>query len=96
MLKAGADYGATGENPAVVCCKDPELDYIAGPLGIVLADSLLGEITPKIAAAVGGSRAEKLLIPIAKCGAHVAGSPEGLPLSALIDAACDYIMNQMR
>ena len=50
MLKAGADFGATGENPAVVACRDADL--ILGPVGIVLADALLGEVTAAMAAAV--------------------------------------------
>ena len=50
MLKAGADYGATGENPVLVNCRDA--DYIIGPLGIMAADALLGEVTP----AMGNSR----------------------------------------
>ena len=45
MLKAGADAGATGENPAVVTSRTA--DIIVGPMGIVIADSLMGEITPK-------------------------------------------------
>lgn len=55
MLKAGADYGATGENPCIVHARDS--DIIIGPIGIVLADALLGEITPAIATAIGASKA---------------------------------------
>jgi prephenate dehydrogenase len=55
MLKAGADQAATGENAVVVCSRDA--DVIAGPVGIAIADSLLGEITPKMALAIGQSRA---------------------------------------
>ena len=51
MLKAGADNGATGENAVVVCARTA--DIIVGPVGIAIADSLLGEITPQMAAAVG-------------------------------------------
>lgn len=53
MLKAGADFGATGENPVLVACRDA--DFIIGPLGILSADSLLGEVTPAMAVAVGQS-----------------------------------------
>ena len=60
MLKAGADYGATGENPVLVNCRDA--DYIIGPLGIMAADALLGEVTPAMATAVGQSRAMKILL----------------------------------
>jgi len=77
MLKAGADYGATGENPAVVACRDA--DVIIGPIGILSADSLLGEITAKIAIAVGQSKAEKLLIPVNRCNIRVVGvRPQGM------------------
>jgi len=61
MLKAGADAGATGENPARVCTADA--DVIIAPVGMVIADSMLGEVTPEIARCVGASRALKLLIP---------------------------------
>lgn len=62
MLKAGADDGATGENPVVVACR--KADIIIGPLGIVIADSLLGEVTEKMALAVARSKAERILIPM--------------------------------
>ena len=62
MMKAGAAMGATGENPVLVACRDADL--IIGPIGIVIADSLLGEITPAMAAAIGQSRAQKILIPV--------------------------------
>ncbi|HCS75434.1 MAG TPA: hypothetical protein DIW17_16365, partial [Clostridiales bacterium] len=69
MLKAGADMGATGENPVIYNCKDA--DIIVGPIGIILANSLLGEVTPQMAAAVSGSKAQKFLIPSNKCNSHV-------------------------
>ena len=71
MLKAGADCGATGENPVLVACRDA--DFIIGPLGILAADSLLGEVTPAMAIAVGGSPAQKLLLPVNRCNHHVVG-----------------------
>lgn len=71
MLKAGADCGATGENPVLVVCRDA--DFIIGPLGILAADSLLGEVTPAMAIAVGGSPAQKLLLPVNRCNHHVVG-----------------------
>ena len=74
MLKAGADAGATGENPAVVGSRDA--DVIIGPMGIVIADSRLGEITPKMAVAIGQSRAKKLLIPVNRCQHFVIGCEE--------------------
>ncbi len=74
MLKAGAQHGATGENPVVVNCRDA--DVIIGPLGIVIADALLGEVTPAMAAAVGQSRAVKLLLPVNRCNNLVVGARE--------------------
>ncbi len=74
MLKAGANYGATGENPVVYNCADA--DIIAGPIGIISANSLLGEITPAMANAVSASRAHKVLIPVTRCNLSVAGVEE--------------------
>ena len=71
MLKGGADDAATGENPVVVACR--KADIIIGPLGIVIADSLLGEVTEKMALAVARSNAERILIPMNRCDNLVAG-----------------------
>lgn len=71
MLKAGADGGATGENPVLVAARDS--DIIIGPIGIVIADSLLGEVTPAMAAAVGKSQAFQILMPVSRCNHYVAG-----------------------
>ena len=77
MLKAGADEGATGENPVVVGAR--RADVIMGPMGIVAANSLLGEITPAMALAVSESEARKVLVPVNRCRIRVAGVQE-LPL----------------
>ena len=74
MLKAGADYGASGENAVLVNAADA--DIIIGPIGIVFANALLGEITPAIATAVGSSKAYKILIPVNRCNHFVAGCSE--------------------
>lgn len=74
MLKAGADIAATGENAVIVGCR--KADIIIGPVGIVIADSLFGEITPAMAVAVGQSRAKRILIPINHCDNIVAGVPD--------------------
>ena len=87
MIKAGAKYGASGENPVVVACRDA--DYIIGPIGIIMADSMLGEISPLMAQAVGASKAHKILIPINKC-LTVAGV-QNLTLSDYIKIAVDSI-----
>ena len=72
MLKAGADMGATGENPVVVNAKNA--DVIIGPVGIIVANALMGEVTPKMALAVGESEAFKLLIPVNKCNNYILGT----------------------
>lgn len=71
ILKGGAQYGATGENPLMVACRDA--DVIIGPIAILSADSLLGEITPAMAVAVGQSKATKLLLPVSHCTNLVVG-----------------------
>ncbi len=71
MLKAGAASAATGENAVVVCSR--KADIIVGPIGIVIADSMLGEITPKMALAVAGSNARRVLIPFSHCDNIIAG-----------------------
>ncbi len=71
MLKAGADQAATGENAVIV--NSAKADVIIGPIGIVIADALLGEITPRMARAVGQSRAKRILIPVNHCDNIVAG-----------------------
>lgn len=84
MLKAGADRAATGENSVSVCCRSA--DVIMGPVAIVIADSLLGEITPAMAAAVGGSRAKRILIPVNGCNNVIVGLND-LPMARLVEAA---------
>lgn len=88
MLKAGADEAATGENPVVVCCR--KADLIVGPIGIVIADALLGEITPKMAAAVGQSRARRILIPVNHCDNRIVGVPD-LSVGKLVEGVLEEI-----
>ena len=71
MLKAGADYGATGENAVIVGTR--KADVIIGPIGIIVADSMFGEITPAMATAVGQSDAKRILIPVNHCDNIVVG-----------------------
>lgn len=88
MLKAGADNGATGENPVIVAVRTA--DIIVGPVGIVISDSLLGEVTPKMAEAIGSSPAKKVLIPVNKCNNIIVGV--GMKsTSSLIAEAIDTI-----
>ncbi len=84
MLKAGASRAATGENAVVVNCR--HADVIVGPIGIVIADALLGEITPAMAAAVCQSGARRVLVPINHCENYVVGVPDQ-PVSQLVAAA---------
>lgn len=84
MLKAGADAGATGENAVLVACRDADL--ILGPIGIVLSNAMMGELTPKMAEAIGDSPALKVLVPVGKCQVKVAGACD-LTLSAAIEEA---------
>ena len=88
MMKGGADVGATGENPVVLASRDA--DVIIGPIGIILADSMYGEITPRMAEAIGASRARKILIPINKC-VVVAGVDEAMSISDYIKIAVGKI-----
>ena len=88
MLKAGADAGATGENPVLVACRTA--DILIGPIGILAADSLLGEITPEMAVAVGRSSAKKLLLPVNLCSNLVVGT-QNLTLSQLMDQAVELL-----
>ncbi len=88
MLKAGADKGATGENSVVVCAK--KADVIIGPIGIVIADALLGEITPKMSVAIGQADAKRILIPINHCDNVVAGVSD-LNIKVLINSVVDEL-----
>ena len=89
MLRAGADEGATGENPLIVACR--QADYIVGPLGIVIADSLLGEVTPKMACAVAQSSAARILIPMNMCDNLVAGV-KAQPVAELVSDAVQKVL----
>lgn len=93
MLRAGADAGATGENPVIVNCCDA--DYILGPIGIIAANSLLGEVTPPMAAAVASSAAKKLLLPVNKCSLHIVGMQEK-DINELTMEAVTLITNEIK
>ena len=84
MLKAGVALAATGENPVIVACRNA--DVIAGPVGLVIADAMLGEITPAMAAAVGQSSAAKVLLPVNHCGNYSIGISD-MPRSRLVEEA---------
>ncbi len=84
MLRAGAKQGATGENPVIVAARTA--DVIVCPIGLLAADALLGEVTEKMAAAIGRSKATKLLIPVNMCENVVVGT-QSLSMVQLIDEA---------
>ena len=88
MRKAGADIATTGENAVVVGAK--WADVIIGPVGIVIADALYGEITPNMAVAVGQSSAKRILIPVNHCDNLIAGVSEQ-PMGRLIESAIALI-----
>ena len=90
MLKAGADIAATGENPVIVACR--KADVIIGPIGIVIADALNGEITPNIAKAIGSADATRILIPINRCDNLVAGI-NAINTKDLINDAVNKLMS---
>ena len=88
MRKAGAVRTATGENAVVVNCR--HADVIVGPIGIVIADALLGEITPAMAAAVCQSGAKRVLIPVNHCENYIVGVPDQ-PIGSLVAAAVQKV-----
>ena len=88
MLKAGAHHGATGENAVVVGCR--RADVIIGPVGIVIADALYGEVTPAMALAVGQSAAKRILIPVNHCDNRIVGVPD-LSVGKLVEGVLEEI-----
>ena len=88
MLKAGADKAATGENPVIVCCR--KADIIVGPIGIVIADSMIGTVTPAMAVAVGQSNAKRILLPVNNCDNIIVGAAE-LPMGKLVEQTLEQI-----
>lgn len=89
MLRAGADQGATGSNPVIVVSR--KADLIVGPIGILMADALLGEITEEMAAAVSRSNAQKILLPVNQCSTLVVGT-QSMTMAQVIENACETIM----
>lgn len=88
MLKAGADHAATGENAVVVGCRNA--DIIVGPIGIIIADAMYGEVTPKMSAAVAQSSAKRVLIPFNHCDNIIVGVSD-FSMSKLVQDAVDEI-----
>ena len=87
MRRAGADQAATGENPVLVACRRAQI--IVGPIGIAIADALMGEISPAMAPAVASSSAYRVLIPMNLCGTYVAGANQ--KSSVIMEDAVEHI-----
>ena len=92
MLKAGADQAATGENSVAVACGKG--DVIMGPVGIVIADSMLGEITPRMAVSIGQSQAKRILIPVNLCDNLVVGVAD-LTMAKRVESAVEALAELM-
>lgn len=92
MLKGGAGAAATGENALVVACR--KADIIVGPVGIVIADALMGEISSRMACAVGASDALRVLLPVNKCDNYIAGVGSST-VSEMINDAVEKIKEKI-
>jgi hypothetical protein len=88
MMKAGANRGATGENAIVKMASSSAV--IVGPLAIIMANSMMGEVTPKMAEAISSSRAMKILIPLTRENITILGVSDE-PLPHLIDRLIEKI-----
>ena len=93
MLQGGANRAATGENAVLVNARRAKI--IAGPLGIVIADALMGEVTPAMAMAVGQSDAVRVLIPMNRCDTLVAGVADK-PMGELVEDAVRRIVQLLQ
>ncbi|WP_003542221.1 DUF3842 family protein [Desulfotomaculum nigrificans] len=93
MLKSGANEGASGENAIVFNAS--RVDVILGTIGIITANSMLGELTPMMAKAIAESPAKKILIPLNRCNIEVAGI-KNMPLPHYIDDAIELVKSYMR
>lgn len=92
MLKARANRGASGENAIVQTAN--KVDVIVGPIGIIIAHAMMGEVTPRIAATVAGSSARKLLIPLSQENVQIIGT-SSLPLPHLIEELIETHLNHL-
>lgn len=93
MLKAGANEGASGENAIVV--NSAKVDIIVGAIGIIVANAMMGELTPKMSEAIASSPAKKVLIPLSRCNIEVAGIKEE-PLPYHIDCAIELVKSHFK
>ncbi len=88
MIKSGADIGATGQNAIVRTAA--QSDLILGPIAIIAANSMLGELTPEIAVAVSSSPARKFLIPLNRCNIMIA-----FEMNATVETYIDICIKQV-
>ena len=86
--RAGADQAATGENAVLVASR--RADVTMGPIGIVIADAMLGEITPVMAAAAGQSEAKRILLPVGQCDNIIAGVRD-MPMAKMVQEAVELL-----
>lgn len=93
MLRAGADDGASGENAVVFNAGRAHI--LLGPVGVLTANGLLGEVTPAMAAAIGGSEAVKILLPSQRCGVRLAVGP-AQPMQFYVDQAVALLDQEVR
>lgn len=93
MLKSGANQAATGENAVIVASR--KTDVIIGPIGIVIADALLGEVTPQMAVAVGQADAVRILLPMNRCDNLVAGVSD-ISMTDIIEDAIKKLKGIMK
>ena len=93
MLKSGVKEAATGEYPVVL--NAPKADFILGPVGIIAAGSLMGEVTPEMARAVGLSWAKKVLVPMNRCETLIAGMPD-TPVGELVKSAVEMVKREAK
>ena len=94
MLKAGADEGATGENAIIHNMQ--HVDVVLGVIGILNANAMMGELTPAMAAAIGGSHTHKILLPINRCHIHIVSVEEqslGSHIDNLVEALGEFLKN---
>ena len=92
MLKARANRGASGENAIVRMVS--QADLIVAPIGIVMAHAMMGEVTPRIAEAVGACRAKKYLIPLTQERVEIVGMPS-TPLPPLIETLIEKHLKEL-
>jgi hypothetical protein len=92
MMKAGANRGGTGEN--AILCTSRMADVIIGPLGILMTNAMMGEVTAEMASAVSSSGAIKILIPLMQEKVRLVGV-SGEPLPHLVNQVIEMVKEMM-